>query len=173
LLGFEFISVDPVGGGSFELTAQAIHERWRQEQLDEGKPAPLWKDLDESRKESSRARARDIPVKLRMVGCTIAPLRDWHAKDFTFTDEEVKKLAIEEHDRWNRERIAGGWTMGDKDVELKKTRYLVPWEQLPPDIAEYDTILMRAIPSILASAGMQVIRTTTQTPTATEQASPT
>ena len=46
---------------SIEPIAQAIHERWRSEQIGAGKPAPSWEELDESRKESSRDNARDIP----------------------------------------------------------------------------------------------------------------
>jgi hypothetical protein len=37
----------------------------------------------------------DIPVKLRMVGCDIAPLREPDAKDFTFTDAEVETLGAD------------------------------------------------------------------------------
>ncbi len=66
--------------------AQAIHERWRQEAIAKGETAPTWQELDESRKESSRDQARHIPIHLRKVDCAIAPLRDWEAKDFTFTD---------------------------------------------------------------------------------------
>jgi hypothetical protein len=99
-----------------------------------------------------------------MVGCAITPLRKWDATDFTFTEQEVKLLAIEEHDRWNDERVADGWTL---DLSLKKADpvqkrnpYLVPWQELPPDIAQYDADFVEAIPRILASAGMQVVRTT-------------
>jgi hypothetical protein len=161
-----------VRGGSFEPMARAIHERWRKERLDASKSAPTWEELDDSRKESSRAQARDIPVKLRMVGCAIAPLRDWDAKDFVFSKEEVETLGFAEHDRWNNERIADGWTLDrsltEADPVRKRTPYLVPFDELPPEIAEYDRIFVRAIPSILASAGLQVIRTPTtlaQTPT--------
>jgi hypothetical protein len=156
---------------SVEAIAHAIHERWREEQRDAGKPAPPWEELDESRKQSSRDQARDIPVKLHLVGCLVAPLKDWGAAEFAFTDEEIELLAIAEHDRWNRERLADGWTLGDKDVQAKKTPYLVPFEKLPADIAEFDRILVRAIPAVLASAGLQVIRTADeQTP---ESARPT
>jgi hypothetical protein len=151
-----------VRGGSLESVAQAVHERWREEQLDNDLPAPLWADLDESRKESSRDQARDIAVKLSMIGCAIAPLRDWEAADFTFTDEDIERLGRAEHDRWIRERRAAGWTLGDKDVQRKKTPYLVPFEDLPPHIAEFDRIVVRAIPALLASVGLQVIRTTTR-----------
>jgi TrkA-N domain len=151
-----------VRGGSFEPIAQAIHERWRQEAIAKGETAPAWQDLDESRKESSRNQARQIPIHLRKVDCAIAPLRDWEAKDFTFTDSEITLLAIAEHERWNRERVADGWTLADeKNVERKETPYLLPWEQLNklyPDIAELDPVYIRAMPAILASAGLQIIR---------------
>jgi hypothetical protein len=152
-----------VRGGSFEPMAQAIHERWRQEAIARGETPPTWQDLDESRKNSSRDQARQIPIHLRTIDCAIAPLRDWEAKDFTFTDSEIALLAIAEHERWNRERIADGWTLADvKNVERKETPYLLPWEQLKklyPDAAELDPVAIRAMPAILASAGLQIIRT--------------
>jgi SH3-like domain-containing protein len=149
--------------GSIEPIAQAIHERWRQEAIANGETAPTWQDLDESRKNSSRDQARHIPIHLRKVGCAIAPLRDWEAKDFTFTEAEIELLAVAEHDRWNRERSADGWTLADeKNVERKETPYLLPWQQLKklyPDIAELDAMFIRAMPEILASAGLQIVRT--------------
>lgn len=179
-----------VRGGSLEAIARAIHERWRQEQIGEGKPAITWEDLDESRRDSSRAQARDIPTKLRMVNCAITPLRRWDAENFTFTDQEIEQLAAEEHDRWNRERAADGWTLiglpeSDEPVEAKRmleqakrrkeTPYLLPWPELLtayPKIAELDRILVREIPKVLALAGMQLVRTDQPTLTAAELAPP-
>lgn len=154
-------SVGMVWDGWVEPVAQAIHERWRNEQISSGQPAPTWKELDESRKESSRAQARDILVKLRMVGCGITPLRDAEARDFTFTAAEVDTLAEAEHARWMRDRIADGWTAGDKDVTRKTTPYLRPFEELPAHVAELDRVFVREIPVLLAAAGLQVIRTPT------------
>jgi TrkA-N domain len=153
-----------VQGGSFELMAHAIHEHWRHDRLDALKSAPEWDELDRSRQQSNRAQARDIPTKLRMVGCAITPLRKWDAQGFTFTPDELKSLAIEEHDRWNDERIADGWqldkSLTEADPVRKLTPYLVPWEKLPDEIAKYDSDFVEAIPTILASAGMQVVRIT-------------
>ena len=177
-----------VQGGSFEMMAHAIHERWRREQIKEGKPAITWEDLDESRRESSRAQARDIPTKLRMVHCAITPVRRWDADDFTFTDQEIEHLAAEEHDRWNREREADGWSLidppeaenPDEAKQLleqakrhKETPYLLPWSDLVdsyPEIAEYDRLFVRQIPIILALAGMQIVRTDQPTLTTAELA---
>jgi hypothetical protein len=178
-----------VQGGSFEPLAEEIHENWRRQQLAEGKPAPLWEDLAESRKESSRAQARDIAVKLRTIHYGVAPLRDWDAKDFKFSEDELEKLAIDEHNRWWRERAADGWKLismpkADDEDEAKRllegarrrkeSPYLIPWAdllKLYPDIAEYDRMFVRQIPDRLASFGLQAIRTeTTATPAATKQA---
>ncbi|HUH70364.1 MAG TPA: NAD-binding protein [Mycobacterium sp.] len=154
-------TVELIRGGSYEAIAHAIHRRWRAEQPS-GKPAPAWSELPESLKESNRAHARHTAVKLRSVGCDIAPLRDWDAPEFTFSDDEVEKLGIAEHDRWCAERIADGWTLDktlkEADYEHKKTPYLVPLADLPDKIAEYDRIFVREIPTMLASVGLQVIR---------------
>lgn len=158
-----------MSGGWVEPIARAIHERWRREQIRAGKPAPSWEELDDSRKESSRANARDIAVKLQLVGCDIGPRQEREASDFAFNSEEVETLAAAEHSRWMRERIAAGWTAGDKDVTRKTTPYLVPYEELPADIAEYDRILVREIPRLLASVGLQIVRMpTTSRPALTD-----
>ena len=164
-------TVDLVRGGSFEPVAEEIHEQWRKEQIKERKPAPLWDELDESRRESSRAQARDIATKLRMTGYAVTPLRDFNADSFRFSDDEVEVLAEAEHARWNRERSADGWKLAPvKNVDRKETPYLVSWPDLLrdyPDIAEYDRVFVREIPKLLASVGLQVISTTA--PPSTEQ----
>lgn len=144
---------------SVEAIAHAIHESWCGEQRAAGVAVPPgWDELDESRRNSSRAQARDIAVKLDLIGCAIAPLTGGGAQEFRFTDDEVNYLGSHEHDRWVKERIAAGWRPGPKDPAAKTTPYLVPFDQLPADIAEYDRMFVRAIPSLLAVVGLQVIR---------------
>jgi hypothetical protein len=149
-------TTDLVLGGSFEGLAIAIHEVWRKEQAC-GDPAPTWQDLDDSLKESNRAQARDIPVKLHSIGFAIAPLRDSGA--FAFTDAEIEQLAIAEHKRWIDERIEDGWRQADvKDVANKKTPYLIPFEKLPAHVADFDRSAVRSIPTVLALVDLQVVR---------------
>jgi hypothetical protein len=122
----------------------------------------------------------------------VAPLQNWDAtKDFTFSAEELEKLAIDEHDRCCDERLADGWKpipmpKADDEDEVnrlleeakrrKESPYLIPWAdllELYPKVAEYDRLLMRKIPARLASFGLQAIRTeTTETPPAIKQAAP-
>jgi hypothetical protein len=156
-------TTDLVRGGSSEPFAEALHNRWRKEKLEKGEDAPTWDELDESRKESSRAQARDIKVKVQKYGCTIVPLHDWDATVFAFhEDKEVEELARNEHDRWIGERKHDGWRQVDGDTmsdPIKKTTpYMVAFDKLPKHIAEYDRIFVREIPKILASAGLQIKR---------------
>jgi hypothetical protein len=148
-------------GGSFERIAVAIHRRWCAGQLAAGKEAPSWSELDETRKESNRAQARDMPVKLRSIGCAIVPLHDIRAPAFEFTDEEFEMLAIAEHKRWVTERLKSGWRPGPKDVERKTTPYLIPFDELPGDIADLDRDAVRHIPAALELVDLKVVRSAT------------
>ncbi|WIM88565.1 NAD-binding protein [Candidatus Mycobacterium wuenschmannii] len=144
----ETCTVELVEGGSFEAIAHEIHRRYRLMQPDGGASVPLWSALSESLKKSNRAQARHIAVKLRSIGCEITPLRDWQAKEFTFTDEELTRLSIMEHDRWAQEKM---------DAGVKTDPHFVPWHELPGDIAEWDTNFVRAIPAMLAAVGLQIV----------------
>jgi hypothetical protein len=192
-------SVELVWGGSFEPLAEDIHERWRAQQLKEHKPAPSWEELDESRKESNRAQSRAIAAKLHSIHCAVAPLQNWDTeKDFTFTAEELDKLAFDEHDRWWRERLDAGWKLIpmpdaedpdevkrllEKARRRKESPYLISWTDLleldaemdrrfaegMAGAAEYDRIAVREIPDRLAAVGLQVIRMDTIAGVATKE----
>jgi voltage-gated potassium channel Kch len=151
-------TIELVAGGSYHRIAEAIHRRWRAEQLAAGKPAPTWRELDDELRESNRAQARDIIAKLHSVGCEIAPLRHWGAAQIAFTVEEVEKLAVAEHDRWVTERRQAGWVPGPDDSERRTSPYLVAFTDLPDDVADLDRSAVRGIPTALASAGLQVVR---------------
>lgn len=156
-----------VRGESFRYTepiAIAIHGHWRELELQRtGVPAKPWEDIDELLKESNRAQARDIRVKLAKIGCTVTNALNSPEPEFVFTVQEVDDLARDEHKRWVRERVEAGWqpveTEAEKDPDRKKTPYLVPYDLLPAEVAEYDRAAVRAIPAILASTDHRVIRT--------------
>jgi hypothetical protein len=151
-------TLDFAYGGSFEFMARAIHDRYSHLQPEKTKPPP-WSELDDSVKGSNRAQARDIAVKLAGLGCQIVPLSDWDAIDFTFSPGEVEHLAEMEHQRWLQQKLDDGWSLGTiKDDTLKKNPYMVDSKRLPEDIAEWDREFVRAIPAVLASVGLQVVR---------------
>src|SRR5207249_1639910 len=92
-----------------------------------------WERLPEGFKESNRNQADHIGLKLQAIGCDLAPLTEWDAHTFSFTPEEVERMAQMEHERWVEERQAQGWTYGPRDNEKKTNPSLVAWNDLPDD----------------------------------------
>jgi hypothetical protein len=149
--------------GRTEILARAIHEDYVRKQLEAGHtPAEnpsivAWEDLPDDLRESNRHQAEDIAAKLRAIGCEIGPSSDGQ-DGAERIEENLERLARMEHDRWWHERKTAGWTYGPtKDVAGKKSPYLVPFDELPKEIRELDRNAVRAIPEVLARAGLGVV----------------
>ena len=77
---------------------------------------------------------------------------------FTFTRGQVESLAKREHDRWKADLLADGWVLGAvKDPNSRRHSKLVSWEQLTEDDREKDRSAVRAIPTVLARAGFEIL----------------
>jgi len=156
---------DVLLGGQNEVLARAIQGRYVRCEYEKGEtpqsnPSMLeWDLLPESLRESNRDQAADICRKLHSVGCDIEPLTDWDAPPPEFSATEIELLARMEHDRWTREREGGGWKLGPKKHEVRKeSSYLVPYDELPDEIREYDRASVRGIPTSLAEVDFAVVR---------------
>jgi hypothetical protein len=157
-------------GGRREILARAIHEDYVRhrdaagDSLGTNPSMAAWNDLPEHMKQSNREQADHIETKLAAIGCGIQTLTDWRLASLEGLPGEVKavfdieRLAHMEHDRWRDERRRQGWTAGPKNLEKRTSPYLVPWEDLPPEIQEYDRDAVRGLPSFLARAGFQIYR---------------
>ena len=161
----ECCTYELVNLGLLEVVAQMGHEQYVHERrlqgVDESDPALApWSQLSAALRESNRDQARHIAAKLRTIDCSIVRSADWQPRVFTFTAQEVERLAVLEHDRWCAERIRGGWRAGPRDHLAKLTPYLVPWEQLPEEVRELDREAVRNIPLQLFKAGAAVERRT-------------
>jgi hypothetical protein len=152
----------------FDDLAQAIHARYLESHLARGdrigdRPAlQPWEKLSAFYQESNRGQARDIPVKLRLVGATVAP-RSARNPTFALTEAEVLSLAQREHERWVRERHTAHWRHGAvEDAHRRLHPDLVPWDQLPAESQEKNRDAVRALPQeyddVLADFGLQIIR---------------
>ncbi|MFQ5864543.1 MAG: NAD-binding protein [bacterium] len=152
--------------GTHEILARAIHEDYVYKQRKEGQtpqtnPSMVpWEELPEQLKESNRRQADHIGIKLQAIGCGIAPLTDWDAELFEFTEEEIELMAEMEHERWMSERLQAGWRYapGEKNIKKKTSPYLVPMQELPEEIKELDRNTVRELPLFLAQAGFQIYR---------------
>jgi hypothetical protein len=115
--------------------------------------------LPESLRESNRHQAADICRKLHIIECEIEPSTDWEASPPEFSPTEIEELARVEHSRWWKEREAAGWRLAAaKDEASKESPYLVPYDDLPEDIKEYDRAAVRGIPDFLGGIGFGFVR---------------
>jgi hypothetical protein len=147
-----------------EELGRAAHQRFLEEQKGrrptDAREMQPWDRLDEDLKESNRQQTDDIPNKLRAVGCGFEPVPPGgQLKPFTFTAEELKVMARMEHERWNQEKLAAGWRLGPtKDNDAKTTPYLVPFDELPPEVRQWDVDAVVRIPDLLGRVGLQIHR---------------
>ena len=94
-----------------------------------------------------------------MIGCELANLSDRREAITEFAEEEILGLAIYEHDEWCEEKIAMGWTYGEVRDDSKLIHdCLVPWDDLTPEIQQYDIDPVKNIPALVESIGLKIVR---------------
>jgi hypothetical protein len=148
-----------------ETLARAIHQDYLRRQDAEGgdtsadpSRAP-WETLPESLRQSNRSQAADIERKLTAISCEAVGADGIREPVREFSPKEVEVLAHLEHERWMHERLASGWVFGPvKDVDTKRSPYLVPWDELSEEVRDLDRDTVRQIPQFLAGLGLVVVR---------------
>jgi hypothetical protein len=151
-------------GGTHEVLARAIYEDYIHHQKSLGKDLPEkevmipWDALPEHVKELNRRQADQIGVKLKAIGCGIAPLTDWESVFYQFSSSEIELMARMEHENWMQHLQSNGWTYapGEKNLGQKTHPDLLSWEDLPEAEKEKNLNTVREIPRFLSRAGFQV-----------------
>lgn len=144
---------------NIEMLAIAIHERYCRKQLEDYPDRPLayprFSDLPDSMKYSNIRQALGIYEKLTLAGLCMRRKGEPGSLS-EIPENTVEMLAEMEHDSWMKERIASGWTLGEKDPANKKTPYLIPYEELTEEIKDYDRDAVRNIPELAYMIGMAI-----------------
>ena len=151
---------DLVLRGTNEVLARELHEDYLGQvgrQPDNPAAVP-WDDLSLEMKEANRDQADHIAEKLEAEGWHIVPRTAFEADSFTFTGDEVDRLAIMEHQRWVAERRALGWTVGPRDPAKKTSPHLVPWGDLDDATRQINRNSVRQVPVFLRRAGFTAHR---------------
>ena len=130
-------------------------KEWREKPAD--KP---WENLAEIYRADNRNNADHLDVKLRAVGCELVRESELEGREpASFTSQEVEILSRMEHARWNAAKWLEGWKLGEKNDPLKKSHdNLVPYDQLPEKIKEYDRAAVRGLPAVYRSRGHIIVR---------------
>lgn len=145
-----------------ERIARAVHDRYLADERAKGTvmgtgSRVAWEELEPTYQRSNLDQARDIGAKLDLIGAFPVPAPPPVA--FRMADEEVELLAVQEHERWRRERIDDGWRYGAvRDSGAKRHPALVPWFILSEHERERDREAVRAIPELLQRAGYCLTR---------------
>ena len=149
----------PIDRDWVEPVARAIHDRYlarrAEDGQDEADSAIPWEELDDKLRDSNRAQAADITTKLASIGCHVVPAARARGFDGLSTTE-VEELSRQEHDRWVDERRAAGWQLGARGH--RRSPDIVAWDDLGDDRRELDREAVRAIPEVLAAAGLVIAR---------------
>lgn len=142
--------------------AQMIHSRYYDMMTKKGvrranvKP---WKDLSPHFKTSNINQARSYADKLALIGCEMKLRQSEGTVVASFTDKQIEKMAIQEHERWCAEKIEEGWEYASvRNDEKKQNDCLVEWSDLRDDVREWNREPVRNMLSILGAVGYAVYR---------------
>ncbi|MCG3151366.1 MAG: hypothetical protein GEEBNDBF_00637 [bacterium] len=153
--------------------ARAMHRRYLEHRTATGETAgpqsslQSWDELDPVLQQSNQIAASQVWQRMAAVGYVITPadseLPVVSPDEF---EQHVEVLARLEHTAWMNERLESGWSYapGEKSLEQRTHPYLVSWEQLPEAEKEKDRQQMRAVPAILAEAGLKLALQPSTTP---------
>jgi hypothetical protein len=150
--------------GMNELIARSIHRNYIAMRTREGgspdtDPAMKpWRALNREYREASRSQAANIRRSLQTNGFSIVSRTDWDEPPVEFSEPEVEKMAVMEHDRWWDERVKRGWTPGTRNLENKTSPYLIPYVQLDERTKDYDRDFIRLYPGILEMVDLSIRR---------------
>ena len=151
-------------GGDIEKLAQAIHERYIEQNRNMPGQSPLslkdWKDLSPDLRASNQAAALRITGILAAVGLECVPGKASSGE--LASVEQILKANLEmlarmEHDGWTDEKKRQGWAFGKTrvDEELKHP-LLIPYGDLPEREKEKDRDNIRQFPARVAGNGYKI-----------------
>lgn len=167
-------TAEAVLGGTHELLARAIHAEYIRDRARAGQSIATnpsmqpWSTLPEVLRESNRRQADDLAAKVESVGAHLVLQSEWDPPVFTFTADEVERLAEREHIRWINERQQADWSYDPhrKGVAEERSPHLIPWAKLTKDIQDIDRNTVRHIPQFLARVGLGIRRNASPAPSA-------
>jgi hypothetical protein len=157
-----------------DFIAKHIHYEWaknyaQKNNLPVGTMQEEWDKLKDAQKDSNRLPARHLNIKLRFINAEMTDREDGEVIRFdTIEDSVWDKIARMEHNRWNAEKFINGYVLtapvGDRKMasflnsNLKVHQDLVPFDELTPEVQQYDTFTFRMAPVIAQLNNKRIVR---------------
>lgn len=150
--------------------ARAIHEHYVEQRKAKNEHKPdrpshqPWEKLETRFVASNEAQADDIPRKLRRAGLWFRKQTgafSGTAPSLPLSDDQVEKLAREEHDRWVAAERSKGVVHGPGGSSAPHTHScILKWDDpaFPQAEKEKDLDAIRAIPLYLAAANYEIVK---------------
>lgn len=114
-----------------------------------------WSALTDRERAADRACAAGIGAHVELLGLTLR--RSEPARARPLTEEQVERAAVAEHERWMTYTRGLGYRWGPTRDDVALTHPdLVPWDDLDEPTRDKDRERVRAIPSLLASVGLEL-----------------
>lgn len=143
-----------------EAAARAVHDDFRARNRGRRRDESMleWDLLSDDLQDSSRSQVRHYGDLLRATGFHVAPMAKATPAP-VFTKGQVETMAEMEHGRWVVDRLRHGYRYGsERDLEARRSPFLVGWSELPDSVREWDRQAVRGIPGVLAKAELAVVR---------------
>jgi hypothetical protein len=131
-----------------ERLARIVHEWYRARQAAGGVDVAPWRELDAPSVDANLAAVDHIAVKLARIGCRAVPQVPGLSLPSALNEREIEQLAELEHERWTYDQAEAG----------RIHPSMVPWHELDEPEREKDRDVVRAIPELLATAGLTIVR---------------
>jgi hypothetical protein len=143
-----------------ETAAQAVHGNFRAQNRGRRRDEAMleWDLLSDDLRESNRSQVRHYGDVLRAVGFDIVRMPG-ATPPAKFTKGQVETMAEMEHGRWVVDRLRHGYRYGpERNLEAKRSPFLVAWSELPDSVREWDREAVRGVPAVLAKAKLAIVR---------------
>jgi hypothetical protein len=152
-----------------EPAARMAHEDYVRSATPKDPSLQPWEKLSPSLRDSNYYQVAYWEKTLREYGLGVRPLTEEDKRHDPLVMEQVlpkagnknriAELAELEHGRWNVERLGFGWRYAaEKDVSKKLSPYLIPWDQVPPEIQKFDLDAISNMPKKLREVGLELYK---------------
>ena len=140
--------------------ARAWHEAYPRDGIGQNRPADKpWEQLDETYRESNRAAADHVSIKLFSIGLERRLLSECGENAVkALNKDQIELLSKTEHARWCAERWLAGWKWAEKrDNDKKLHPDLKPWDELAESEKHIDVKLVSQIFAALDTIGQGAV----------------